>query len=282
MKEYYFLFVLAFAFTLFGSIQDLKKREVANWLNFSFIVFAFAYRIFYSISKKDTQFFLFGLFGFAIFFVLAHVLYYAKAFAGGDAKLLMGFGLILPYYSVKSLFIMPIVFIFVLFFIGAIYSLLYSIGIVVKNKKIFSTQFSNYLKKHKITLVTSLVLFFVSLFFTFINPLLIPLTILFLIPLMYVYTKSLERCMIKSYHYNQLTEGDWLENSVKLTKSITIYKTVHGLSAKDIKLLKKYKKHVLVKEGIPFVPAFLITLILMVFFFLFLPSRLDFLLSLLL
>ncbi len=280
MKEYYFLFALAFLFTLFASIQDLKKREVANWLNFSFIAFVLSYRAFYSLATKNLQFFLLGILGFAIFFIFAHALYYAKAFAGGDAKLLMGFGIILPYTTYKSLLIISPIFLFVLFLVGAIYSLLYSIIIVTKNKQKFKKELLSYFKKYKFTLTTSAILFIVFLFITFINPLLIPLTILFLIPLIYVYTKSLENCMIKLYNYNKLTEGDWLERNVKLSSSITLKKTVHGLSKKDIKLLKKYKRNVLIKEGIPFIPAFFITLIIMVFFFLTslsLPSPLSFL-----
>jgi len=272
MKEYYFLFALAFLFTLFASIQDLKKREVANWLNFSFIAFALAYRAFYSLATKNLQFFLFGVLGFAIFFIIAHALYYAKAFAGGDAKLLMGFGIIIPYTSYSSLLILSPVFLFVLFLVGAVYSLLYSIIIITKNKQKFKKEFLSYFRKYKFTLTTSLILFLVSLFLTFIASLIIPLTILFLIPLIYVYTKSLENCMIKLYNYNGLTEGDWLVNDIKLTKNIIIKKTVHGLSKKDIKLLKKYKRNVLIKEGIPFIPAFFITLIIMVFFFLTSPS----------
>ncbi len=280
MKEYYFLFALAFLFTLFASIQDLKKREVANWLNFSFIAFALSYRAFYSLAAKNFQFFLFGILGFAIFFILAHALYYAKAFAGGDAKLLMGFGIILPYTSYKSLIILPPVFLFALFLVGAIYSLLYSIIIVAKNKQKFKKELSRYFKKYKFTLTTTILLSIASLFLAFISSLVIPLFILFLIPLIYAYTKSLENCMIKFYSYNKLTEGDWLEKNIKLSSSITIKKTVHGLSKKDIKLLKKYKRNVLIKEGIPFIPAFFITLIIMVFFFLTspaLPSLLSFL-----
>src|SRR3989344_5748280 len=280
MKEYYFLFALAFLFTLFASIQDLKKREVANWLNFSFIAFALAYRAFYSLATKNLQFFLFGVLGFAIFFIIAHALYYAKAFAGGDAKLLMGFGIIIPYTSYSSLLILSPIFLFTLFLVGAIYSLLYSIIIITKNKQKFKKEFLSYFRKYKFTLTTSLILFLVSLFLTFIASLIIHLTILFLIPLIYVYTKSLENCMIKLYNYNGLTEGDWLVNDIKLTKNIIIKKTVHGLSKKDIKLLKKYKRNILIKEGIPFVPAFFITLIIMVFFFLTspsLPSLLSFL-----
>jgi len=66
---------------------------------------------------------------------------------------------------------------------------------------------------------------------------------------------------------SKLTEGDWIEQNVKIGKT-TIKKSVHGLSLKEIKLLKKYKKSILIKEGIPFTPAFLITLMIMALFFL--------------
>ena len=126
MEEYYFLFALAFVWTLFATIQDLRKREVANWLNFSFVTFALAYRAFYAAVKSDFSFFLFGLYGFFVFFALAHALYYSKAFAGGDAKLLIGYGVILPYTDNFSLISTSIIFILMLLTLGAIYSIFYS------------------------------------------------------------------------------------------------------------------------------------------------------------
>jgi len=90
MEEYYFLFVLAFVWMIFAVVQDLKTREVANWLNFSLIGFALAYRAFYSSFTGEWMFLGFGFLGFLMFFILAHVFYYSKVFAGGDAKLLMG------------------------------------------------------------------------------------------------------------------------------------------------------------------------------------------------
>ena len=64
-----------------------------------------------------------------------------------------------------------------------------------------------------------------------------------------------------------LEEGDWLEKDIKAGNK-WIRRSVHGLSLEDIRLLRKYGKKPLIKEGIPFVPAFFITLIVMVFFFL--------------
>jgi len=49
MEEYYFLFGIAFLWTLFAVVQDIRKREVSNWLNFSLLGIIIAYRAIYGI-----------------------------------------------------------------------------------------------------------------------------------------------------------------------------------------------------------------------------------------
>ena len=66
MEEYYFLFSLAFLYVIFGTVQDLKNRELSNWLNFSLVAFAFAYRIFYASAFDNWEFLWFGFLGFLI------------------------------------------------------------------------------------------------------------------------------------------------------------------------------------------------------------------------
>jgi len=273
MQQYYFLFVLALIFTIFAVVVDMKKREVPNWLNFSLIAFALSYRAFYSLSTKDANFFITGLIGFASFFILAHVFYYSKIFAGGDAKLLMGFGIILPYSTLSELFFSGILFIFLLFLLGALYGLFYSIYIVIKNKNKFKKEFKKKLSKNKSLIILFVLLALLSLFplnFSLWPP--IPI-FLVIIPFLYIYIKSLDICMIKLLPPEALQEGDWLEKDIKLKNKI-IKKSVHGLSLQKIALLKKYKKKALIKEGIPFTPAFLLSLLTMGFFFLI--SKLSF------
>lgn len=266
MKEYYFLFALAFLWTTFAVVQDLKKREVSNWLNFSFVAIALSYRTFFSLSTKNYNFLIFGLVSFLIFFVFAHIFYYTRTFAGGDAKLLIGFGTILPYTIYKDLLITPLIFLFVLFLFGAVYSLVYSIFIVAKNKQKFKKEFSILSEKQKILQIFSASVFIISIGLSFYNLIFLFFVVLSLIPITYLYTKSLDKCMLAILPPEKLTEGDWLEKEVKIGKTV-IKKSVHGLSLEEIKILKKHKKSVLIKTGIPFVPVFLLTLIFMVFFF---------------
>jgi len=268
MQEYYFLFALALVWTLFATIQDIKSREVANWLNFSLIAFALAYRAFYATINQDYHFFLLGLAAFAIFFALAYVFYYIKAFAGGDAKLLMGLGIILPYKDYFDLATLSLIFLFLLFLVGAVYSIIYSALIIAKNRNKFSKELRKKTKHNKKILIISLALLAISIALSFINSLFMLLLILSLIPLVYLYTASLDKCMLILLPPSKLTEGDWLEKPVRINSRITIKKTVHGLSLKDIQLLKKHNKKVLIKQGIPFVPAFMVALIIMVLFFL--------------
>lgn len=274
MKEYYFLFGLFFLWTLFASIQDLRKREVANWLNFSLIAFALAYRLFYSILTENYYFFAYGAMGFAIFFVLAYVFYYVGVFAGGDAKLLMGFGFLLPYQNYFSLFSLSLVFIFLLFSVGSVYSIVYSFFIAGRNRRRFKKGFFSMIKRYKLYFFSSIILFLISAIYSFFNLQSIFFVLLFLIFPLYIYTKSLEKCMIILVSPSQLTEGDWIERDIKVGGRV-VKKTIHGLTLGDIKLLRKYNKKVFVKQGVPFVPAFLITLI-MVFAFLVLGYWPDF------
>ena len=73
--------------------------------------------------------------------------------------------------------------------------------------------------------------------------------------------------MQKKILVEKLTEGDWLvENVYKSNRLICKAKNI-GLEKKDIINLKKNKiKYVLIKQGMPFVPAFLFGFIFTILF----------------
>lgn len=270
MGEYYFLFFLALCWTIFASLQDLRSREVANWLTFSLLAFALTYRAFYAIHTDDWMFFLAGLGGFVAMYLLALGFYYGKVFAGGDAKLLMGFGALLPVSSLFNQLIFIVGFLLILFFSGSVYSLIYSVFLIKRNVRGFKVFFVKHL--HNRWIQTGFVCaVLASLFIGFAFPL-TTLSIAFIVfllsvPFLSVYLLALEKsCMIKLTLAKDLTEGDWLDTKVKLGK-VWIYPSVHGLTQSQIKLLRRAKKSVFIKEGIPFVPAFLLALLFMGYVF---------------
>lgn len=262
------MIVLALSWIIVASIQDLKKREVANWLNFSLIIFALGFRFFYSLfSEVGFGFFYQGLIGLGIFFVLGNAFYYGRMFAGGDAKLFIALGAVLP-FSESFLVNVKIftLFIFLFLFIGGFYGLVWSVVLSLKNLENFKKEFSKNFKKNRkfiyFVLIFGLIImlagFYENLFF-YVGALIFGLSYF------YVYAKTVDECcMTKKIKVKNLREGDWLYKDVKVGKK-TIKASWDGLTKDDIIFLRKNKKKVLVRHGIPFVPVFLISFLILVY-----------------
>ena len=129
MYEVIFLISLALIWIIFAVVQDLKKREIADWLNFSLIIFALGFRFFYSwFSDGDWGFFYQGLIGLGIFIAVGYLFYYGRLFAGGDAKLMIALGAVLPlsysFYTNLNIFMG---FLIIFLFVGAVYGLIWSV-----------------------------------------------------------------------------------------------------------------------------------------------------------
>jgi len=269
MIEVIFLWVLALIWIIFASIQDLRTREVSNWIGGSLVIFALGFRFFYSLFSETISFGFFyqGLIGLGIFFVLGNVLYYARLFAGGDAKLMMALGPVLAFSDNFMINLKIFVSFFFLFlFAGAIYGLIITISLSLKNfksfKKEFVVQFRKNKKKFFLGVLLGLIVMILgiqeSLFFTL-------GIILFAFPYLYLYAKAVdEKCMIKDIKVKDLTEGDWLYKDVKV-KGRTIKATWGGIEKKDINDLRKKYKKVKIRQGIPYVPVFLIAFVVLIY-----------------
>jgi len=265
-----FITAIALIFLIFASITDIKKREVPDWLSFSLLAIAFAVRIITSLLTHQANYFLSALLSFAIFFIIANIFYYGKLFGGGDAKLLIAlsvaFGTIPSFITRMNFFAEPFLFTFTIniFVIGSLYSLISSIFLAAKNKKDFSNEFKNINKNKtmkivKIFCIAASALFLIASFF--INNLTLLFFIFLIVPYLYVFVKAVENSsMIKILKPSELTEGDWLVNSLKIGKK-EIKPSVHGLTKEQISLIKKAGKKVRIKYGLPFVPAIFIALI---------------------
>jgi len=151
MIEIIFLYSLALIWLIFASVEDIKTTEISNWLNFSLIAFALAFRFFYALFElNNLNFFYQGIIGLVTFFIVGNLLYYGRMFAGGDAKLMIALGPIMPIYQTLNQNLKLFAIFLILFLIsGAIYGLLASIIISLKNPKKFKKGFKHYFKKNK-------------------------------------------------------------------------------------------------------------------------------------
>lgn len=264
------LLVIGFIWLIAATIQDIRKREVANWISFSLISITLAIRAVHSVVYNDFFYFLYGLAGFAIFFGIANLLYYGRIFAGGDAKLLMGLGVIFatkPYFvQTISMFKIPYAIIFILNILvaGSAYGIVYSIALAFRNGKKLKTEIKRTMKKTKVlrfALVFAALILLIIATSTKERTLYILTMITVVFPYLYVFVKSVESsAMIYPVDSKNLVEGDWLAKPVRIGKKI-IFPKWEGLNKQEIILLRKKKKEVLIKQGIPFIPVFLIAAI---------------------
>jgi Flp pilus assembly protein protease CpaA len=267
MYEMIFLWALTLIYIISAVIQDIKTKEIANWISFSLMVFALGFRFFYSLFQGDGfVFFYNGLIGLAIFFVIGNLLYYGKVFAGGDAKLMISLGTILPYSSnifsnIQGFFNFILIFLFVGFF----YIFASSTFFCVKNFKSFKEEFLKQLKKNKKLMIIAACISILLLLFGFVEKLSFALGLLILFTsFLYLYSKAIdESCMIKEVKTQNLREGDWLYSNLKIGKKIINAKW-EGINKKDIRDIKKKYKQVKIRQGIAFSPVFLISFIVFV------------------
>lgn len=265
-----FLFILALVWIIFATIQDLRNKEIANWLNFSLIIFALGFRLFYCLffGEGNFSFFFQGLIGFAIFLILGNLLYLGRMFAGGDAKLLIALGAVIPLSETFLDNLTNFSMFFILFLIaGAIYGISASIFLALKNLKNLKKEFIKNFNKYKMKLVIPFVLGLMVFVFSLFERIFLFIGILFLIyPFLFLFARSIEEaCMIKEINSNRLREGDWLYKDLKIGGKI-IKARWEGLSKKEIQIIKKSKKKIWIREGIAFSPVFLISFVIFMIF----------------
>ena len=245
---------------------DIKTREIPDWLNFSFIFAAFGIRAILS-TLHGINFLISGIIGFIICFGLAYLFYYTNQWGGGDSKLLMGVGAAIGVsYPLSSESLQLLWFFLALLFFGALWGLFWMIGVAIKKRDLFMVHFKLVLQKqkilHLITLIITLFLIIFTLFYNFIWPLtlLIPITFYLMI-----FVTSVEKsCFFVRRNPKDLTEGDWLAEKIMIGDKTLLNKKT--LVKQDLVLLKKNKIiSVLIKEGIPFTPAFLIAYLIITF-----------------
>jgi Flp pilus assembly protein protease CpaA len=272
------LLILGISALVIGTVTDIRIREVPDWLNFSLIPAGIALRLLHALIFNDWLFLAYGLLGLAVFVALGFFLYYTRQWGGGDSKLLMGVGVVFATYPEFLLnYFQPIVnwpflliFLFNLLFIGAFYSLFWSVILAFSHWKEFSKAYKNYLNSFKLLrmlflgIVLAVVVFSIFAGDMQMRVVLIGLSLLSLLTIHFMlFAKAVESCcMVRTIPAGKLTEGDWVVKEVRVKGRYICGPKDYGATKEQIALLKKNKvKTIVIKEGIPFVPSFLAAMI---------------------
>ncbi|MBI3035404.1 prepilin peptidase [Candidatus Woesearchaeota archaeon] len=266
-------FSVSFLALFIGSITDLKTREVPDWLNYGLVISGLGLNLLFSAIYSDSSFIINSIIGLSIFFGIAYIMFYAGQWGGGDSKMLMGLGAMIgiDVGSLKSQFLFG--FFINALFIGAVYGMLWSILLAIKNRKMFSAKFGKILSEKKIIkskkiMLVVLALLLIPLFLTksaYDKILILSFAFLMLATFyLWIFIKAIEKsCMHKLVEPSKLTEGDWIVKDIHVGGKYITGPRDLGISKSQIKKLigfykKRKVKKILIKEGIPFVPSFFI------------------------
>jgi len=266
----YLLYTVGFLGLFAGSYADLKTREVPDWISYGLIFSGLGIRMLFSLADFDWSVFIEGLVGFLVFVILAYLMYYFGQWGGGDAKLLMGLGAILGLGFDFSLMPEIGVFLINLALAGTVYGMGWLAYLAIKNKKDFLKEFKSQQGQLKVLSVIFLIIVAVGIIgsFFFAGALRGLVLVLGIVPIgsLYVWllVSSVEKISFyKKVRPDKLTEGDWIAKDIVVDGDKIAGPRDLGISEKQIARLVELKekgkiKKVLIKEGIPFVPSFLI------------------------
>jgi Flp pilus assembly protein protease CpaA len=272
------LVIVGFAGLIVATFSDIRTREVPDWLNYSLIPAGIGLRLIHSLIFNDWMFLFYGLIGLLSMVALAYFLYYARQWGGGDSKLLMGIGVLFATYPdfMRSYF-MPVlnwpfllIFLFNLLAVGAVYALIWSVFLAIRHWNKFRQQYVKqfaliaWLRRVVLAIAAAMV------FFSFIVPdadykiVLVSLAMVVFVTFhLMLFARVIESCcMFVALPVAKLTEGDWVMDEVKVRGKHVCGPKDYGITKQQIAKLQKTRvKKVVVKEGIPFVPTFLIAMI---------------------
>jgi len=254
--------LIALVILLIATICDLRTKEVPDELSYGLMGIALLARLIFAFNEQSFSPLLDGLLGFGIFFGIGYALYKTNQWGGADAKILGGLGGLFGFSLTLNDFMLA--FFVNLMAAGAIYGLIYAVFIAWKKKpKIRKVKYFKTLSG-------------VSFSFIVIGAVILPgeLKILFTILVLLIYStpfainfvNGVQNTMQRRVKPSVLTEGDWVGEDVKYRGKLICRKKDNGLTKKQLAKLNSLYDHgkikkVLLKEGIPFLPSFLIAFV---------------------
>lgn len=261
------LFVALSGSTL-AALWDLKTTEIPDIIPHLMILFGILFHTFYSLYHENFSFLVYSLVYGLSFLGFGFLLYFLGQWGGGDAKVLAAIGFLLPLYPSSNFISFPLSFLFNVFFVGAVYIILYTLIFSFMNRKIWGFFFKEMRGYAKTLAVGSLSLFILLLatnFYFFSIRLKENLIFSFSIPLL----TSLLIIIIK---FAKIVEDHGFKKRIPVSKLkvgdvLLESKVWEGITERELKRIRRSKKkYVWIKEGVRFGPVFPLALILTLFY----------------
>ncbi len=262
--------VAGLLFLVPATLHDMRTREVPDLVSYGLVILGVALGLARALMAGSWLPVLRMLAGLGTMALLALLFYYAGQWGGADTKLLIGMGALLGLgFGTWD----ALLFLVLLLLGGALYGLLFTVHLIVRAWPRFRKGFVALLREravHRLRIVVVIACFLLFAAILVAPPAArpaFPLAAVAVYLLFYVgiVIKAVERSVLtKRYPVGRLTEGDWIVNDVVVKGKRICGPKDLGISREQIAELRRLKvRSVLVKEGIPFVPSFLLALVLL-------------------
>ena len=253
------LIAMALAGSLAAGLYDLKTSNIPDSLCVGMIVAGLLIHSYVGIMTGNFSSLVNALMYGGVFLAFGLLMYFTGQWGGGDGELLVAIGVLLPNLTVVSTqFPFAISFFINSFFIGAAYSILYSMVLSYKSPMV-SKKFLKSLRERNVVVLsaTLLALSIASLFLMRIASTIFFLS--FLMVIFWKFAKSIDNGFFTRIPTSKLRVDDMIGEDIPKLK---IYKRlIKGLTKEQVLKIRKVKKYVLVKEGIRYGMVFPLTLI---------------------
>lgn len=264
------LLLVAFIGSGLASIHDLKTTEIPDEIPYVMMGIGIVGNLIESYLAWSYWPFLLSVIVGLSFLGIGFLMYFMGQWGGGDAKLLSAIGFLLPQlppqFQVSLFFPFPVSFFFNVFFVGAIYMIVFALAMAIINKRIW-TVFLNDLRANSRTIlilnsVLVAALFLSAVIFTryyqsfpVFDVMAFGIMIILVFSGLFIlwkFIKTVENVGFKKrIPISELKVGDVPVD----------YKIWEGITEKELKKIKRSKKkYIWIKEGVRFAPAFPIAL----------------------
>jgi Flp pilus assembly protein protease CpaA len=247
-----------------AGIYDLKTTNIPDKVCIGMILFGLIAHVLTGIFTGDFSYFINSLIFGGLFLGFGLLMYYTSQWGGGDGELLVAIGVVLPsLHSVSTFFPFALSFFLNSFFIGAAWSIAYSIWFVSRNP----TLSRKFVKDFKNPVVMSVSIVLLSLF-VIASTFSMFFSVLFLLALaaliLYNFSKLIEKAFYIRIPTSRLRVDDMLGEDIP---SLKLYKKyITGLTKAQVAKIKKHKRFVVIREGVRYGIVFPLALLFTVFF----------------
>ncbi|MFH1127280.1 MAG: A24 family peptidase [archaeon] len=273
--------------TAAGGWIDLKTTEIPDIVPLSMVIAGVVLHTANGLTGGSFEGLVSAIIVGAIYLALGYVLYYTGQWGEADVLLLAATGFLIPqplsfFNIITTKEIYPILFLMNTFIVGGIYSLIYSGILASRNPEIFTNYWKD-IAKNRNKIMTAIAAFTIAMLGLtyilsymadiYITTSLIATQLIFFVPmaaaliLMYRFALVLDNTAFKrKIPASRLREGDVLAENVELKGTTLSGKLFIGLTVDQIRLIKKERRHVSIKEGIRYGPTFFLSILFTWFF----------------